>query len=95
MIEKGMKDACTHIRITVRRFVRHPITKKTIRSGSILQRHFIRGATFGIVPNAVNDIVFHHASLDIAEVIHVTQDAFTVSTMSTLAAVLANATKVL
>ena len=95
MIEKGMKHACTHVRITIRRVARHPLTQKTLRSGALLQKHFIRGATFGIVPNAVNDVVFHHAPLNIGEVIHVTQDAVTVSTMNVLAAAIITATKVL
>jgi hypothetical protein len=95
MIEKGMKHACTHVRITVRRVTRHPLTKKTLRSGTLLQKHFIRGATFGIVPSAVNDVVFHHAPLNIGEVIHVTQDVVTVSTMNVLASAIIIATKVL
>jgi len=95
MLEKGMKHACTHVRITFRRVARHPLTRKTIRSGILFKKHFIRGATFGLVPSTVNDVVFHHAQLNIGEVIHVTQDAFTVSTMNTLAAVLVSASKVL
>jgi hypothetical protein len=88
-------DACISVRITVRRMVRHPITQKTIRSGALLRKHVVRGATLGLVPNAVNDVVFHHAPFDISEVIHLFQDTATVTTMNALVAVIVTASKVL
>jgi hypothetical protein len=42
----------------------------------------VRGATLSLVPDAVNDIAFHHAQLDMAEVVHVFQDTITISTMN-------------
>jgi hypothetical protein len=42
----------------------------------------VRGATLGLVPDAVNDIAFHHAQLNITEVVHVFQDTITISTMN-------------
>lgn len=88
-------DACISVRITVRRVVRHPITQKTIRSGSLLRKHVVRGATLGLVPSAVNDVVFHHAPLNLGEVLHVVQDTATVTTMNAIVAIIFTASKVL
>ena len=86
---------CIAVRITVRRVVRHPITQKTIRSSTLLRKHVVRGATLGLVPATLNDVVFHHAPLNLGEVIHVVQDTATVTTMNAIAAVIITATKVL
>jgi len=66
----------------MRRVSRHPVVQQTIRSGSRIQKHVVRGATLSLVPDAVNDIAFHHAQLDMAEVVHVFQDTITISTMN-------------
>jgi hypothetical protein len=42
----------------------------------------VRGATLGLVPDAVNDIAFHHAQLNMTEVVHVFQDTIAISTMN-------------
>jgi len=89
------RDACISVRITIRRVVRHPITQKTIRSGALLRKHVVRGATLGLVPSTVNDVVFHHAPLNLAEMAHVVQDAATITTMNAIAAVIVTATRVL
>jgi len=46
----------------------------------------VRGATLGLVPDAVNDIAFHHAQLNMTEVVHVFQDTIAISTMNTILA---------
>ena len=61
---------------------RHPIVRQTFRSGSRIQKHVVRGATLGLVPDAVNDIAFHHAQLNMTEVVHVVQDTVAISTMN-------------
>jgi len=66
----------------MRRVSRHPVVQQTIRSGSRIQKHVVRGATLGLVPDALNDIAFHHAQLNVAEVVHVFQDTITISTMN-------------
>ena len=47
-----------------------------------MQKHVIRNATLGLVPDAVNDVAFHHAHVDLYEVLHVFQDTATISTMT-------------
>lgn len=69
--------------------------QRTIRSGSLLKRHVVRGATMGLVPATINDVAFHHAQLNIDEVIHVTQDTLTITTLNALASVLMTVSKVL
>ena len=73
---------CVHVRITVRRVVRHPVVQRSLRSGALMQKHVIRNATLGLVPDAVNDVAFHHAHIDLLEVLHVVQDTATISTMT-------------
>jgi hypothetical protein len=52
----------------VRRVERHPVV-----------RHLVRDVTFGVIPDAVNDIAFHNAHLNIDEVVHAVQDTSTLS----------------
>jgi len=78
-----MKHApCVQVQITVRRVTRHPVIQRSLRSGARLQKHVIRNATLGLVPDAVNDVAFHHAHVDFNEIIHVFQDTATISTMT-------------
>jgi hypothetical protein len=83
---------CVKVRITVRRVVRHPMIQRGIRSGARLQKHAIRNATLGLVPDAVNDMAFHHAHLDLSEVLHVFQDTASISTMTMVLGALTLAT---
>lgn len=78
-----MKKTCVQIRVSVRRLSRHPLTRRTLRTS----KHLIRGATFGILPSTVNDVVVHHAPLSISEVLHVTQDTLTVASINALVAI--------
>ena len=82
-----MNKPFVKVQITVRRFQRHPITKRTFRTGTLLQKHVIRGATLGMVPSTVNDMVFHHAQLNVDELIHVVQDQASISSMTALLAI--------
>jgi len=81
-----MNKPCVQGRVVLRRVSRHPIVRQTIRSGSRIQKHVVRGATLGLVPDAVNDIAFHHAQLNMNEVVHVFQDTIAISTMNTVLA---------
>ena len=83
---------CLHVRITVRRVVRHPVVQRSLRSGALMQKHVIRNATLGLVPDAVNDVAFHHAHIDLLEVLHVMQDTATISTMTLVMGALTVAT---
>lgn len=80
-------------RVIMRRVSRHPIVRQTFRSGSRIQKHVVRGATLGLVPDAVNDIAFHHAQLNMTEVVHVFQDTIAISTMNMVLATMLVMTK--
>lgn len=73
---------CLRTQIVLRRVSRHPIVQKTIRTGNRIQKHVVRSATLSLVPDAVNDIAFHHAQLNINEIVHVFQDTVAISTMN-------------
>ena len=88
-----MHKPCVQVRVVVRRVARHPLTQRTIRSGSLLKKHVVRGATLGLVPDTLNDVAFHHAHLNLDEVIHVVQDTATISTMTAVLAALMVVTK--
>ena len=72
------RRACVRIQRTVRNVSKHP----AIRSGSLLKKHMIRSATLGIVPDALNDLAFHHSQLNIDEVVHVVQDQVTLTSIT-------------
>jgi hypothetical protein len=80
------RAACVQVRIGVRRVMRHPISQKTLRSGVLLRKHVVRGATLSLVPDAVNDVAFHHAQLNLDELIHVIQDTASISSMTAVLA---------
>ncbi len=81
------KEVCITVRISVRRVQRHPITKRTVRSTTLLKKHMVRGATLSLVPDALNDFAFHHAQANMDEVIHILQDQVAISGMSAVLAI--------
>jgi hypothetical protein len=83
-----MNTPCVHTRIALRRIERHPVTQRTLRTGLLLRKHVVRGATLSLVPDAVNDIAFHHAQMNISEVVHVFQDTAVISTINALVALM-------
>jgi len=83
-----MNKPCIQTRVAFRRVGRHPLVQRTIRSGSRIQKHVVRGATLSLVPDAVNDIAFHHAQLNLTEVVHVFQDTLAISTMNMVLAMM-------
>lgn len=72
------------IRTTVRKISRHPV----VRNGALLKKHVVRGATLGLVPDAVNDVAFHHAQLNLDEIVHIIQDTTTITSMTFLMAII-------
>jgi hypothetical protein len=85
---------CTHVRITVRRVQRHPITQRTIRSGNLIKKHVVRGATLGLIPDALNDFAFHHAPVTVDEAVHILQDQVAISSLSAMMAIVLMATRI-
>jgi len=77
-----MNKPCVQTRVVMRRVSRHPIVRQTFRAGLRIQKHVVRNATLGLVPDAVNDIAFHHAQMNMTEVVHVFQDTIAISTMN-------------
>jgi hypothetical protein len=81
------KEVCVTVRVTVRKVQRHPITKRTLRSTTLLKKHVVRGATLSLVPDALNDFAFHHAQVNLNEVTHLLLDQVTISSMSAALAI--------
>jgi hypothetical protein len=81
------KEVCVTVRVTVRRVQRHPITKRTMRSTTLLKKHVVRGATFGLVPDALNDFAFHHAQVNLNEFTHLVFDQVAISSISAALAI--------
>jgi hypothetical protein len=69
------RSLCVRTHIAVRKVQRHPVVKRTVR-------HVVRGTTVGFVPSALNDVVFHHAPIDLSELIHATQDTLAVTILN-------------
>ena len=85
---------CTHVRVVVRRVQRHPITQRTIRSGNLIKKHVVRGATLGLIPDALNDFAFHHAPVTVNEAVHILQDQVAISSLSAMMAIVLMATRI-
>ncbi len=88
-MDKALKRTC----ITVRRVGRHPVIQRSVRSGALLKKHVVRATTLSMIPSTVNDVVFHHAPLNIQEVVHTATDTLTIGTMNAIVAVISVATK--
>jgi len=82
-----MNKVCVQTRIAVRRVQRHPLAQRTFRSGNLLRKHVVRGATLGLVPDAINDFGFHHAQMSLDEAIHIILDQATISGLSAMLAI--------
>lgn len=81
------KEVCVTVRVTVRRVQRHPITKRTVRSTTLLKKHVVRGVTLSLVPDALNDFAIHHAQVSLSEITHLLLDQVTISGMSAAMAI--------
>jgi hypothetical protein len=53
----------------------------------LLKKHVVRGATLGLVPDALNDFGFHHAQISLDEAIHIVLDQATISGLSAMIAI--------
>ena len=82
------RGTAARVRVAVRKVQRHPLTQKTLRTGIRLQKHIVRGATLGVIPSGLNDVVFHHAQLNIDEAIHLVIDQASISSMSAILAII-------
>lgn len=89
-----MNKPCVQVRVVVRKVQRHPITQRTFRSGNLIKKHVVRGATLGLIPDALNDFAFHHAPLTVNEAVHILQDQVTISSLSAMMAIVLMASRV-
>jgi ribosomal protein L31E len=78
---------CVHVRIAIRRVQRHPVSRRAIRSGTLIRKHVVRGATLGLVPDALNDFAFHHAQVTVDEAIHLVLDQAAISSLTAVLAI--------
>jgi hypothetical protein len=83
-----MTAPCLVARVAVRKVQRHPLTKKTLRASVKIHKHVVRGATLGVIPSGLNDLVFHHAQFTVDEAIHIVVDQASVSSMSAILAII-------
>ena len=90
-MDRALKRTC----ITVRRAGRHPVIQRSVRSGVLLRKHVIRATTLSMVPSTVNDVIFHHAHLDVNEVLHTASDSVSIGTMNAIVALISIASKAL
>lgn len=88
-----MNKPCVQVRVVVRRVQRHPITQRTFRSGILIKKHVVRGATLGLIPDALNDFAFHHAPLTVDEAVHILQDQVAISSLSAMMAIVLMASR--
>jgi hypothetical protein len=86
-MNRGAREVCVTVRVTVRRVQRHPITKRTVRSTTLLKKHVVRGATLSLVPDALNDFAVHHAQVSLSEITHLLLDQVAISGMSAALAI--------
>ena len=89
-----MNKPCVQVRVVVRKVQRHPITQRTFRSGNLIKKHVVRGATLGLIPDALNDFAFHHAPLTVDEAVHILQDQVAISSLSAMMAIVLMASRV-
>lgn len=68
-----MNKPCIQSRIILRKVQRHPVTKR-----------LVFGTKIALVPDVVNDVAFHHAHVNIDEVIHAFQDSFSISLINVI-----------
>jgi len=68
-----MNKPCIQSRIILRKVQRHPVT-----------RHVLRGTKIALVPDVVNDVAFHHAHVNVDEVIHALQDSLAISIINVM-----------
>ena len=80
--------------VQVRRIGRSEPVQRAISATRFMKKHIVRGAAFGFVPSTINDVAFHHATLDITELIHVTLDTATISSINAVANILLLASKI-
>ena len=68
-----MNRPCVRTQVTLRKVQRHPLTQNVIRTAKI-----------SFIPDVVNDVAFHHAQMNVNEILHTFQDIITLSVINLL-----------
>lgn len=74
--------------ICLKRVSKRPEMRRLVRSSALLRKHMVRTAAFSLVPSEVNDVLIHHAQMNLDQIIHVASDSATVSAMSAAMSIL-------
>lgn len=74
--------------ICLKKASRRPEVRRLMRSSTLLKKHMVRTAAFSLLPSEVNDVVIHHAKMNLDQIIHVASDSATVSAMSAAMSIL-------
>ena len=68
--------------ICLKKASRRPDVRRLMRSSTLLRKHMVRTAALSLFPSEVNDVIIHHAKMNLDQIIHVASDSATVSAMS-------------
>jgi len=79
--------------VCVLRFGGREPVQRALTASRFVKKHLVRGAVLGVLPSTINDVAFHHANLNVSEIVHVAVDTATVSSMNAVANILIAATK--
>lgn len=74
---------------------RRPEVRRLVRSSELIRRHAIRGTFLSLVPSEVNDVLVHHAPLDMVEFVRVASDSLSTSAVGTALSIALTAMKYL
>ena len=67
--------------ICLKKASRRPDVQRLVRSSILLRKHMVRTAAFSLVPSEVNDVLIHHAQMNLDQIIHVASDSASVSAL--------------
>jgi hypothetical protein len=73
------------VRVRLKLLTRTKEFKRTLRAGQLVQRVIIRNSVYSMGPTALNDVLIHHAHLDLNEIKRIATDTATIDGMIMLA----------
>jgi hypothetical protein len=76
-----MNRAIRQTSICLKKASRRPDVQRLVRSSTLLRKHMVRAAAMSLVPSEVNDVVIHHAQMNLEQIIHVASDSASVSAL--------------
>ena len=73
------------VQVRLKLITRSRAFKRTIRTTHMVQRAIVRNSIYSVGPTALNDVLVHHAHLDLSEITKVAVDTLTVDGITMLA----------